>query len=84
MLPHARRLARPRARGRPGGVDDLRALTGSFEAGTLHLDPFPLAGATTFTLPCRFIPKRRYQGDADLAVEAASARFEDLKLKVAG
>lgn len=61
-----------------------RRLTGSFEDGTLRLDPFPLAGSTTFTLPCRFIPKRPYEGDADLAVEAASARFEEVRVKVAG
>jgi hypothetical protein len=42
----------------------------------LALSPFPLAGATTFEVPCRFIPARPYGGDADLAVTLATARWE--------
>jgi hypothetical protein len=56
---------------------------GSFRDGTLHLDPFPLAGATAFTLPCRRIPKRTYRGDADLGGELVAARWEDLRVRMA-
>jgi hypothetical protein len=51
-------------------------------SGTIRLDPFPLAGATTFRIPCRRIPERRYSGDADLAVELASARWEEQTVRV--
>ena len=58
-------------------------LHGELRDGTLHLDPFPLAGATTFRIPCRRIPGRRFTGDADLAVELAAARWEELPVTVA-
>jgi len=44
--------------------------------------PFPLAGATTFTLSCRHVPARRYDGDADLAVTLAAARWEQVPVRV--
>jgi hypothetical protein len=50
--------------------------------GAVALDPFPLAGATTFRVPCRRIPRRVYRGDADLGGELVSARWEELSLKV--
>lgn len=52
-------------------------------AVTLHLDPFPLAGTTTFKIRCRVIPNRVYTGDADLAVELAMASWVDLSVRVA-
>jgi len=53
------------------------------ESGTLHLDPFPLAGATAFHVACRRIPDRAYQGDADLGGELAVARWEDFPVRLA-
>jgi hypothetical protein len=50
--------------------------------GELSLDPFPLAGATTFRVPCRRIPDRRYRGDANLGVELATAHWERLRIRV--
>ncbi|MEO8504738.1 MAG: DUF3891 family protein [Acidobacteriota bacterium] len=50
--------------------------------GELELEPFPLAGATTFRVPCRVIPNRCYAGDADLAGEAATARWQEFSLRV--
>jgi hypothetical protein len=58
-------------------------LRGEIHDGTLHLDPFPLAGATTFRIPCRRIPERRFAGDADLGAELAAARWEALPVTVA-
>lgn len=49
----------------------------------VRIDPFPLAGATSFRVPCRRIPLRAYRGDADLGGELAAARWEDLRLRVA-
>lgn len=51
--------------------------------GTLLLDPFPLAGATTFRIPCRRIPDRAYAGDADLGAELAAARWGEMSVRVA-
>ncbi len=50
----------------------------------LLLEPFPLAGPTTFRIPCRHIPDRRYAGDADLGGELASARWREFAIQVAG
>ena len=51
--------------------------------GTLGLDPFPLAGATTFRIPCRRIPVRDYGGDATLGGELVAARWGELAVRVA-
>jgi hypothetical protein len=51
--------------------------------GRLVLDPFPLAGTTTFAIPCRRVPRRDYAGDAELGGELAAARWERWLVKVA-
>ncbi len=48
----------------------------------LELDPFPLAGATTFTIPCRLIPDRRYTSDTDLTIELASSPWTELEFRL--
>lgn len=50
--------------------------------GTLQLRPFPLAGATTFRVPCRRIPDRPYAGDADLGGELARARWSEISIRI--
>lgn len=50
--------------------------------GEVRLEPFPLAGATTFRVACRRIPDRRYRGDADLGGELAAARWEALRIRL--
>ncbi len=55
---------------------------GEVDGGVLALDPFPLAGATTFRVPCREIPVRRYASDADLAVELAKAHWHDCEVRL--
>jgi hypothetical protein len=60
---------------------------GAADAGsaiTLRLSPLPLAGATTFRVPCRRIPLRPYRGDADLGGELAAARWQELRVRLAG
>ena len=49
---------------------------------TLLLDPFPLAGATTFHISYRLIPDRRYAGDADLGTELALARWQQQAIRI--
>lgn len=56
---------------------------GHAASGTLLIDPFPLAGATSFQVACRLIPDRRYSGDADLGTELAIARWQHYAVKVA-
>jgi hypothetical protein len=51
--------------------------------GAVGLDPFPLAGATTFRVACRRIPARTYRGDADLGGELAAARWEERAVRIA-
>jgi len=46
------------------------------------LAPLPLAGATTFRVPCRRIPLRDYRGDADLGGELAAARWEEMTVRI--
>ncbi|HEV8238795.1 MAG TPA: DUF3891 family protein [Thermoanaerobaculia bacterium] len=48
----------------------------------LVLSPFPLAGATTFEVPCRFVDVRRYAGDGELAVALAGARWTSFSIRV--
>lgn len=55
---------------------------GYFRESQLYLDPFPLAGATSFEIPLRRLPCRPYRGDADLGGELASARWKQLKIRV--
>lgn len=60
-----------------------RTVCGRLEGDTVHLEPLPLAGATTFRVPYRVLPRRRYAGDADLAVELASARWQERTVRLA-
>ena len=62
---------------------ELHGYRARVRGSTLTLDPFPLAGATTFRLPCRWIPLRRYRGDADLGTELAAARWQEETVRVA-
>lgn len=65
---------------------EAREVHGECEArsreGELLLDPFPLAGATRFSIPCRRIPRRSYEGDSDLTLELATARWKKELLRV--
>ena len=50
-------------------------LTARVSGGELEIEPFPLAGVTTFEVPCRRIADRRYRGEADLAGALGTARW---------
>jgi hypothetical protein len=64
----------------PAGRYGVRIVPGD---GRVGLDPFPLAGATTFRVACRRIPARDYRGDADLGGELAAARWEETAVRIA-
>jgi hypothetical protein len=72
--------ARRRELTRPYGMHIVPAGGAANEVG---LDPFPLAGATTFRVACRRIPARAYRSDADLGGELAAARWEERPVRVA-
>jgi hypothetical protein len=55
---------------------------GSVAGAELRLDPFPLAGPTTFQVACRRISDRPYAGALDLTGTLASARWERRPLRV--
>lgn len=48
----------------------------------LEIEPFPLAGATTFSVPCRLIADRSYSSATELATELALARWQDHRVKI--
>lgn len=58
--------------------------SGHASDGTLRLDPLPLAGATSFRVSCRRIPARAHASATDLAVEMASARWEQRTVRITG
>jgi hypothetical protein len=60
----------------------IEPLPGGGDGAALGLDPFPLAGATTFRVGCRRIPARDYRGDADLGGELAAARWQELRVRI--
>jgi hypothetical protein len=62
---------------------ELHGIRARMREGSLLLDPFPLAGATTFRIPCRSIPVRDYGGDAALGGELVAARWTELTVRVA-
>ena len=72
--------------GEGGGEGDERQIRGRFdpEANVLHLDPLPLAGATTFRLPVRYVDRRDYGSDTEIAVALATARWEEMAVRVTG
>jgi hypothetical protein len=67
----------------PAGRYGVRIVPTPAEDGAIGLDPFPLAGATTFRVACRRIPARPYRGDADLGGELAAARWEERTVRIA-
>ncbi len=56
---------------------------GHLLGNTLHLDPLPLAGATTFSVPSRLIADRPYRSNIDVAMELATARWGQTSLRLA-
>jgi hypothetical protein len=57
-------------------------LTAVVEGDTLRLEPFPLAGATTFQIPARRIANRPYASDFQAASALARARWDRFPARV--
>ncbi len=51
--------------------------------GTVEMDPFPLAGATTFQIPLRIIPEGPYRDPAHLIGQLAPARWMRRAIRLA-
>jgi hypothetical protein len=56
-------------------------LTARWRDGELEIEPFPLAGATTFEIPCRRVANRRYRGETDLAGALGAARWKHFAVR---
>ena len=56
--------------------------TARVKENVLHLEPFPLAAATTFRVPCRWIPQRPYRRDLGLGKELAKAPWQYFAVRV--
>ena len=56
------------------------AAPGNF--ATLMLDPFPLAGTTTFKMNIRRVAPRAFQSDGDLALALATAKWERVDVRI--
>lgn len=52
------------------------------QGSQIAIGPFPLAGATTFSVPARWIPDRTYSSDTDLAVELAATRWKSFDVRL--
>lgn len=76
----ADRLSLAACRGAPGSLRRGR-LIARMGGGELRIEPFPLAGATSFEIPCRRIVARRYRGEADLAGTLGAARWGHLTVR---
>lgn len=59
------------------------SLTARVVGEVVHLDPFPLAGTTTFQIPVRRIPNRPYATDSGVGSALARARWTQITVKVA-
>jgi hypothetical protein len=59
-----------------------RGYTARFQPGGISIDPFPLAGPTTLSVPSRTLPNRRFAGEADLGEELAASRWEPLVVRI--
>ena len=60
-----------------------RSATALVAGDVLHLEPFPLAGATTFQIPVRRILNQPYSTDSQAGSALARARWDHLAVKVA-
>lgn len=56
---------------------------GGTDGETVFLDPFPLAGATTFRIRCRFVTDRRHTDSVDLIGDLAWARWTEIPVRLA-
>ena len=50
--------------------------------GALEIEPFSLAGTTSFKVACRHVPMKPYSSDSAFAAALAEAKWEKLRLQV--
>ena len=61
---------------------EIAGVTARVDSECLHLEPFPLAGATSFEIPVRDIPAGPYLRDTELGSELARARWNRFRVRV--
>jgi hypothetical protein len=57
--------------------------SGLLEGETLRLTPFPFAGSTAFSVPCRLLPRAAFHSDAELATALALCRWHEWTFRIA-
>jgi hypothetical protein len=62
---------------------ERQGLKAHFDGQTLELEPFPLAGATSFTVACRYLHRGEYGSDTELATALARCRWQSWTLRIA-
>lgn len=67
---------------RQRGSREHHGVSTRMEGGLLQLDPFPLAGTTTFQVPGRRIENRPYDRDTQIGGALARARWQSWSVKV--
>lgn len=67
-----------------GWQEEVRAegVRGRAFGGDLVLEPFPLAGSTTFQVPIRRLQRREWAGSGALAADLAAARWQRRAVRV--
>ena len=58
-------------------------LNGRWDGETLRLEPFPLAGATAFSVPCRHLERADFKSDAAMATALATCRWQRFSFRIA-
>ncbi len=55
---------------------------GRWRPDVLQITPFPLAGATRFSVPCRYLPHGDYASDSEVASALAACRWQRFTFRV--
>lgn len=61
---------------------ECQGVTASIEGKLMRLDPFPLAGTTSFKIPIRKIANRPYDSDVQVGTALARAPWQHLQVQV--
>jgi len=62
---------------------ECHGFNGQLLGETLHLEPFPLAGSTTFSVACRCLAQGDWDSDAEIAVALAQCPWREATFRIA-
>jgi hypothetical protein len=58
-------------------------IRGCWRPDALETSPFPFAGTTRFSVPCRYLPRGDFASDSEVATTLAACRWQRLSFRVA-